>query len=398
MDYPKLPELLRIASDEALANQKALTVNVIERDGTDANLLMASIAAMGEEVIGQIIDSDAGHYLDAAKRDRLRRRGFDGYGEAMRVAAPARGVCSFSTTAPVATSFSIPVNTVLTTADGRQYLTTTANNFLAGTTGPVNVEVRSTLAGAAQQAAAGTITAVVSRITGAPADLVVTNPLATAGAADAEDEEAYRARCRLIYRTLRRGTKLAIETAALRVPGVVTARSIPIVDATGRPMPMVQLFVTDRFTSALIQQAANPPAYQTQSQAFARYVWSQIQESVCDGVFVQVLVAQVRLVSIILQLRYVAGFDTAFTATLARATIVQRVNRLRTGETLLAADLLDALRTVPGLSIQGDEIVSPAGDVVPAALECLRTDLSLVQTSVQDADASQLNVPAQTVT
>lgn len=396
MDFPKHPELFRVGRDEALARQKGLTVNAVERDGADANLLMHAMAAMAEEVVGQLVGVAEGQYLDSARRDKLLRTGFDRYGILPSSGSPATGQVSFSTTAPNPTAFPLPVNTVLATSDGRQFLTSQQTTFPVATTGPVTVEIRSSLAGAVQQAAAGTIRNIVSRIPGAPSDLAVTNTLATAGAADAESDTEYAARCRRIFRSLRRGTRFAIETAALAVPGVKTAQTVRIIDALGRPTMMVQLYVTDQFTSALIVQGANPPAYQAQSQAFARQVYSQIQDWVCDGVYLQVLVASVKLQPVLLQLHFVAGVDTATTATIARATIVQYVNtQIVSGQTLTRLGMIAALRTVPGLAIQGDEISSPAGDVVPAGpLEVIRTDMSLVQTSVQDLDAATLNVPA----
>lgn len=396
MDTPKHPALLRIARDEILVKQKALSLNAVERDGADANLILAGIAAMAEEVSSQIVDVEEGAYLDSARRGKLHRTGFDRHQILPRPASPAFGQVEFTTTAANPTAFPIPVNALLQTTDGRQYITTQSTNFAAGITGPIAVEVRSTLGGSAQQVAAGRITSIVTRIIGAPDDLAVTNQFATAGAADAEGDDQYRARCRAVPSTLPRGTRKAIEQAALRVPGVVTAKSITAVDTLGRPNMMLQLFITDQFTSALIQQGANPPAYQTQSQAFASFVYSQIQEWVCDGVFVQVRVAKVSLLPVVLQLRYVAGTDTALTALIARATIVQYINTIPPGQNFVYQTAIDRLRTVPGLVIFGDEILSPAGDVVPAGggLEVIRTDLSLVQTSAEDAAAAQLNLPA----
>lgn len=393
MDVLKHPALLRIARDEVLLKQKALSVNAVERAGADANLILAGIAAMAEEVSGQIVDVEEAAFLDSAKRAKLHRRGFDQHQILPRPGAPAFGQVEFTTTAPSPITFALPANILLQTTEGRQFITTGGTTFAAGTTGPVTVEVRSTLAGLAQQVGPNKIRSIISRIPGAPADLAVNNQFATAGAADPEQDEQYRARCRAEPATRARGTRTAIQEAAKRVPGVVTAQSIPAIDTLGRPQPMIQLFVTDQFTSALIQQGVNPPAYQTQSQAFASFVLSQIQEWVCDGVFVQVRVAKVSLLSIILQLRYVAGTDTALTALMARATIVQYVNTIPPGQHFVYATALDRLRTVPGLVIFGDEIRSPAGDVVPAGLEAIRTDLSLVQTSAEDAAANQLNLP-----
>ena len=53
-DFPTFSELFRIGRDEILGNNSQLTRAVIERQGSDANILVAGMTAIGDEVIGQL--------------------------------------------------------------------------------------------------------------------------------------------------------------------------------------------------------------------------------------------------------------------------------------------------------------------------------------------------------
>ena len=66
------------------------------------------------------------------------------------------------------------------------------------------------------------------------------------------------------------------------------------------------------------------------------------------------------------------------------------MNSLAPGASFVRADALQALRSVMGLFITGNEIASPAGDVVALPLQVLRTTLGLVAAvSVQPDRALQ---------
>jgi hypothetical protein len=375
-DFPTFSDLFRVERDEVLARNAKLSLEAVERDGTDANVLLAAAAAAGDEVVAQLIAVCAAQYIDSAQGSALDKLAFDRYGLVRKPASPATGSVQFRTTVANPATFTIPIGTVVQTPDGIQFVTTGAVIFLIGSVGPVVATVRSVLAGASQQAQTNTITSIVSPIPGQPTDLKVNNPLATAGADDAEIDADLRDRARQFFVTARRGTLAAIEQGALAVPGVRRATAIEVIDVLGRPARVVELVIADAFTDALVQQNTNPVSYQVQSQSLSQTVYNGLLDVRAAGIFVQVFVAQVIVQPIVLNLTFNAGVDANFVALIARATVVATVNSLRPGQTLVLQTVLTALQGVAGLAFTGNEIESPAGDIVPLALQVIRTSLN----------------------
>ena len=377
MDFPSRQDLFRIARDEILADNALLTREAVERDGSDANVIVAAASAIGDEVVGQLIDAQAGLYLDSAQGDALAKYVYDRFQIVKKAASPAVGEVQFTTIA-AAGAFTIPAGTVVQTATGIQFATTLPVTFSG--VGPVTALVQSTLAGANQQAKAGTITSIASQIPSSPADLVVTNALATAGADDAETDPSLRDRARRFFVSARRGTLGAIVAGALAVPGVREASAFEILDALGRPAKWVTLSVTDAFTETLAELATVPPTYATQCQAFALTVFAGLEDVRAAGIYVDVSVAQVILQVVHLALTFLAGFDEDAVASSAAAVVVDYVNGLSPGASFVPADAVNALRGVEGLYVTGSEIVSPAGTVTVTPLQVLRTTIALVNT------------------
>jgi uncharacterized phage protein gp47/JayE len=377
-DLPSFDDLFRVHRDEILSRNPNLTATVIETQGTETNLLAGGSAAVGDEVTGQLALVAASLFLDSAAGNELDRLVFDRYGLVRKAAAPAIGQVSFTCSPASAGAFTIPTGTLLQTSTGLQFVTTTSVAFPGGSTGPITAPVRSTLAGANQQAAIGTVRNIVSPIPGATPGMAVNNPLATAGAADKETDDSLRARARSFFTTVRRGTLAAIQAAALAVPGVASATAFEIIDVLGRPAKEVQLAIADQFTDSLVGVSPTPLTYQAQSQALATQVFAALDDVRAAGIFVDVEVAQIVLQGIQLGLRYSAGVDTDAVALTARATVAAYINSLAPGVTLSITALVSVLRTVPGLVVTGEEIVSPTGDVVPSALQAIRTSLALV--------------------
>lgn len=376
--FPTRSDYFRAGRDEILAQNAALSADIVDRDGTDANILLAAGSAMADKATGQLIIVAAGLFLDSSEDVALDRYVFDRYGLVRKPAAPSFGYVNFTTTAPVPSSFAIPVGTVLSTADGVQFVTVVASSMLAGSTGPVFVQVRSILAGFNQQQKIGTITSVVSEIPGQPNDLAVTNNAATAGASDREGDDALKDRARRFWTTAQRGTLSAIETGALAVPGVLRASALEILDGNARPGRWVVCVVSDRFTDALSQLNQTTVTYQAQSQALAATVFNALNEYRCGGIFVQVIVAQVLLLQVGLSLTFSAGVDTIQVANQARGAIAGYINELNPGDSFFPATALQRLRQVAGLVITGNEITTPAGVVVPRVLQVLRTQAELI--------------------
>jgi len=389
VDFPNFQTLFQIARNEALQRNTALTRTAIEREGSDANIMMAAAIAAADELVGQQVISTSGLFLDSATGDALDKLLYDRYGLTRKVAAASVGSVSFTTAAPAPVAFVIPAGAIVSTSDGIQFETIESETFAAGSVGPVYVAVRSLLAGSDQQARIGTITVLNSRITNAPTDLVVTNPIATAGAADRESDSEFRARGRNFFTTVQRGTLSAITQAALNVPGVVRANTFELLDSGGAPNYRVACVIADQYTDTLANYTSVSPAYQQQSQVLAQEVFNALQEYRPAGVFVQVQLAQVILQQISLSLSFQAGVNLDTVALNARAAITNHVNNLAPGESLYLEGLISALRTVDGLVVDGNEISVQNSTAVTASdplvyvkpLQVLRTGLELVRAS-----------------
>lgn len=384
-DFPKAPELLRIFRDEAVANSQSLTVNAVDRDGSDANIHAAATAAMGEEVIGQLAGVEEGVWLDSAFGEKLDRWAWDRYGELRKQAAPAFAFLHFSTTVGAPASFTIPAGTRCATAGGQEFLTVVTTPFAMGSVGPLQVLARSTLAGLDQNVGSETIQNIVSQISGAPDDLAVTNPQAAGGGAPVESDSDFKARLRLFFPTARRGTKTAVRAGALAVPGVLRATVVEALTGSGFPARAATLVIADSFTDALVRQGVAVPAYDAKSEALAVVVAAELEEFRACGIPVRVIVAQVRLVSVVLRLRFRADVtNTDIVALAARTVVVQLINALNPGETFDPSAARTALGAVSGLDVVGDEIASPVGAIVPTSpYQVLRSAMTLVTTDSQ---------------
>jgi hypothetical protein len=380
MDLPTYDQLRQIARDELLQKNSKITAEAVDLPGTDAFALVAAAAAVGDEVVGTLARQQAALLLGSARGKDLDRLVYDRYKLLRKAAAPAIGSVTFSLPIAAVSDFSIPARTLLQTSDGIQFVTINEGLFITGST-TLSVPVRATVAGLQTQARPATITNLIGAVPLAPAGLTVSNPLATAGAANAELDDSLSSRALNFFETARRGTLGAIQQGALAVPGVATATTFENLDALGRPARSVQLLVTDAFTEQLAQGSSVPPAYATQSAVFTQAVFDGLIESRAAGINVEVHLAKVVLQTVILGLAFRAGYDVDQTALQARAAIVGYVNSLAPGASFVVSGAVTALRSVPGLLVSGNEVLSPAGGVVPTPLEVLRTAMSYVSIS-----------------
>lgn len=394
-DFPKFDDYLQIFRDEAVSRSQSLTVNAVDRDGSDSNIHAAATAACAEEVTGQLASVEEGVWLDSSFGHKLDRWAFDRYSQLRKQAAPAFVTLLFTTTAAAPSSFTIPGGTRVATSSGQEFLTVVSVPFTLGSAGPVQVLARSTLAGLDQNVGSGTITSITSPIANQPADLAVINNEASTGGDNVEQDEDFKSRIRRFWIAARRGTKGAIETGALAVPGVVNAISISAMQSFGYPARSLTLVISDRFTEALVRQGQPVPTYDVKSQALAATVQQALDEFRADGIPVKVVVAQVRLIAVVLRLRFQASVtDPDAVALFARTLIVQLVNQSDPGVAFVPADAAKALRSVSGLDLFGDEIASPAGPIVPSSpYQTLKTSLATVTTDSQATLQSQAQNP-----
>lgn len=377
MDFPSTTDLLRIARDEMLLKNAALTRDIVDRPGSDANALMAASVAAADAVVGQLIRVSTALSVSTAKGADLDRILFDRYQLRRKDAAPAVTTVRLTLPSPAVSNFAIPIDTQFRTSDNKVFVSTASRTFVAGTS-TLDVPVQSALAGVAQQARANTITSLIDTIAGAPAGITVTNPDATSGAADAELDESFRARGKLFYSTSARGTLAAIEAGALAVAGVLTARAFEVIDSDGTPARLVDLVVADQFTQQLVNATSVPGTYETQSQALAERVALGLANVRAAGIAVVVQVANVQLLGITLGLRFRAGVDVEATSAAARSATIAYVNGLAPGAPFVVADLETALTVVPGIIVLGGEVLAPTLNVTPGTTTALRTSDALV--------------------
>jgi hypothetical protein len=109
------------------------------------------------------------------------------------------------------------------------------------------------------------------------------------------------------------------------------------------------------------------------------------------GIFVEVVVANVVLQPIQLALTFAAGADVNIAALQARAMVVGYVNSLVPGAPFVAGDAAAQLARVSGLAVNGNGIISPAGNVAVTPFQVVRTTLGLVS-----AVAAQTDTPIVT--
>lgn len=188
--------------------------------GAGAVLADEAIRGAVELFAAQFFDTASGAELDALAQDRLNL---------LRKTATA-SIGQVAWTRGTAGAYVILAGTRFRATVGTETITvqSTAAVSVLATDTTVLIPVQATTTGRATNAAAATVTEVVDVVL-ADSTATVTNPEPLAGGTDAETDEAFRARIRAYYQTLRRGTVAALRTGALSVPGV----AIVTVDETG---------------------------------------------------------------------------------------------------------------------------------------------------------------------
>lgn len=382
MDLPGFQDLFRIGRSEILVRNGRISPEEVDRKGSDINNFVASAAAMADECMGQLAAVRADLFVGTARNDALDRLITDRYPDLIRKqAAPSYGYAVFSFSPAVVTPFSIPDATVLSTADGVQFITVGATAVASGATS-VTVPIRSVLAGASQKAPAGKLTSIMGSITGAPVSgMTVTNPSATFGGEDREKDEDYAIRYTLHYLAARRATIGAIQQAVLAVPGVTKATVFENIDTLGRPIGYVQVVVADSYTEQFVNLTTPPATYMNQLANLAAQIDGVLLEWRAAGVGVVVKFGSVALQSVRLSLAYAAGADQTAVNAIVLAKIIQHVNNLRPGQTLILGDLQRLIRETGGVYYTGNEVILPTGDIVPLPGQVLRTSTTFTSIS-----------------
>lgn len=211
-------------------------------------------------------------------------------------------------------------------------------------------------------------------IAGAPATgTTVSNLSATFGGEDKETDGDYAVRYKLHYLAARRATVGAIEQAVLAIPGIVKATVFENLDSLGRPIGYVQVVVADSYTEQFVTASTVPATYATQLANLTTQIDRVLLEWRAAGVGVVVKFAAVVLQSVRLVLTYSAGADAESVNAVVLSRVVQHINNLVPGGTLLLEDLRQIMRTTSGVYYTGNEIITPTGNIVPLPGQVLRT-------------------------
>lgn len=370
MDTPTRAEFFDLGAAEIAARSAArppgTRVNpaLVFVEGTDLNIQNASASAMANEVMRQVVLRAAALMLDTATGEDLDRLVADRFSPTVvrKAATPAVVPLTLTRVAGPLPAVTVPAGARIKTASGVEFETLLAASVPAGSNGPVTVDAQARTAGTAGNVDVNTVTQWVTP----PSDpnLLVSNLQPATGGDNTETDTRLRARARDFFRTVRRGTKAAIEFGALTVPGVRQATAVEEVDSLGHPTGRVALYVADALGQANSVLVAN--------------VRAALVEYRAAGVYVDVSGAIPIFVPIRYLLRFEAGVDTSRAFDLVRSGTLAAVNALAPNQTLTVALLFAVARSVAGVIVLDDAIVEPVGDLVPDAGQVIRTRVDLV--------------------
>lgn len=145
---------------------------------------------------------------------------YDAFGFGLLAATPAVGNVTFSRTTAAPVSYAIPAGTVVSTAAGVRFTTTSDAIILAGNTS-VGAQISASSAGAAGNVEAGAIALMTTAVLGVE---TVTNDAPTSGGADVETSDAQQARF----------TEYALSLARSPINGVEAgAKTVTLTDSSG---------------------------------------------------------------------------------------------------------------------------------------------------------------------
>ena len=360
-------DLYDIGRQFVLANAKRIDPEVIDIQGSDANVIVGGVSFMAEAVVRQLADRIGALLLDGADTDDdIDRYGLDRYQLPRKGAAAAVVPVTFARPTAAAGAGAIPAGWKVQSLGGIEYVTET--DAVMGSAGlTVTVDGRATQAGSEFQVGANQIRKIADIGKLWDQTLIVNNYEPAAGGLPREDREVYRNRLRKFWPTAARGTLRAIEFGATEVPGVESASATEPVDFAGYPARVVLLDFAD--------------GAGVSNSALSTAVASQLEDFRAGGIAVVRRTGVPQLVVIGLRLSFIAGVATATLSQQVRAAIFGFVNSLGTGQPLLRNDLgavLSRFRS-DGLIPTVDSIVEPAGDLYPDPGKTIRCRLEDVQ-------------------
>ena len=236
--------------------------------------------------------------------------------------------------------------------------------LLAGQTS-MNVTVQALAAGSASNVIQGTLSQPGTQIAGID---TFTNPTAISNGADAESDEAYRARFVLFMQTLAKGTYAAIQTAISAVQQNLT----DVLLENRNPTGATQL---GAFTAVVDDGSGTP------SQTVLDSVATAVDAVRAFTIQSYIVPPQLVLLTISLNVRVAAGYTANNVIAAATAAVVAQVGGLTTGQTAFVGQIEGAVEAVQGVvSVEPGytTINGVQADFVPTVVERVTTQLALV--------------------
>ena len=362
-DLPTRADLFRVGRTAALGMPNvSIPAAEFDREGSNANLILALTAVMGEEVVRESALAMRDLFLGTAEDTGLDTLVFDRFSEVRKPAARALGTILYTRATAAAGAGIISTGAQIKSGGGVIVETTADANFGA-TALTVSTSARALLSGEDGNVPSTTDGTTWTYIT-QPFDATITisNPATFAGGAKQEEDRDFVRRIQNYLPTIRRGTQEAVEFGAASVPGVDTAQAIEVTTG-GVPAANVELFVIDPLgeSNALLLQL----------------VRNNLLEYRALGIPVIVKGGTTVLQAISLTATFDTGVDTLAAVQLVKVTIADQVNELQVDQLLNTDLIIAAARSVPGLSKV--TLISPAGDVTPSTGQAIRTNAALVK-------------------
>jgi len=350
------------------AHATQIDPNKIDVQGSDINLFVGSAAYMAYAISRQMVDRIGALTLNGATDDDLDRYAMDRYQLTRKGAVAAVGVVTFSRLTSAGGAGSIPINTILQSLTGFQYITTSTATFSSGGLS-ATATVQATLAGKEYQVGSNQIQTISNPSALFDTTIKVTNPLQTSGGEPAEDDATFKNRIQSFWQTANRGTIGAIQFGALTVPGIVSAYVEEVTNLSGTPTRLVNLYVADSSglaTSPLTLQVANV-----------------LSDYRACGIYVNLIGGMPQIVDVTLSLAFSGNVNTSSVTEDIRNAIVDFINSLGVNQMLSLAALYALLYRFQnqGLVVTESTIVSPTGSIIPTPGYTLRTTIDHVTTS-----------------
>jgi uncharacterized phage protein gp47/JayE len=359
-DFPSRLDLFQLARNYVLTRAVKIDPSQVDTAGSDVNLYVGIASVLGYQIVLSLIQNINALQLDGAFDEDLDRYGVDRYQLPRKGAAAALGTVRIFRASATAGAGNVPPNTKLLTLNGIEYITVASATFGALDL-TKTVDVRAVQAGKISQVGANQIRQFSTPGVLFDQTLQVNNDAPTAGGEDPEDDETYRERIRQFWSTARRGTLSAIEFGATTVDGVVSAVATEALTAEPMPARVVKLRVADSSGSS--------------SAALGATVIAALDEYRAAGIAVVVEDSAPQLISIQLKLTFGANVDTVTITESVRGAVVEYVNSLGVGQTLLKSAIYSVLTrfTSAGVIVTQDSVLAPVGDLVPDVGKTLRT-------------------------